>query len=168
MKFSKYNLILPGLASGQFYLFNTFNGSCFEIDENTVDVINSCTVKNLNEETQEAFELSGIIISDDMNEAHNFSYLHGKHKFNTKSFGSTVLLTWDCNLRCPYCFQGLDKSIESTTFEQADRYINFTLGSVVQNDAKSVFMKMDAAHLMTLLAICANLTKEMIQTLSFE
>ena len=140
MKFSKYNLIVPSPKKEQFFLFNTFNGSCFEIDKQTAEMIKGKELENLSPESKELLALSGALIPDNVNEDHKFAYLQGHYKYNTSNFTSTVLLTWDCNLKCPYCFQGHDREVNHMTMEQADRYINFTLGAVAQKNSKSVFI----------------------------
>jgi len=138
MKFSKYNLIMPSAKKDHHYLFNTFNGSCFEVDNSVADIVKKALIDNLQEETKDLFALSGVIIPDEKNEDHIIAYSQGRHRYNNANYVSTVLLTWDCNLRCPYCFQGLEKDAISMTLEQADRYINFTLESAKQSNAKSI------------------------------
>jgi len=140
MKFSKYNLIVPGKDEEQFFLFNTFNGSCFNIDRLTADIVRKKSIESLSEENKELFTLSNVIIQDNINEDHIFAYLQGHVRYDTKKVVSTVLLTLDCNLRCPYCFQGLDKATETMTFDQADKYVSFIINTTKKNDAKSVFI----------------------------
>ena len=137
MKFSKYNLVTPSTKENHYYLFNTYGGACFEVDSTIADIVKNVRIEDLQEETKELFALSGVIIMDNVNEDHVLAYMHGRHKFDTGQYSSTVVLTWGCNLRCTYCFQGLDKTLEAMTVEQADMYIKFTLETAVQNRAKS-------------------------------
>ena len=136
--FSKYNLLLPSVKKGHHYLFNTFNGSCYEVDDAVADSIKKASIDDLQEETKEVFMLSGVIIPDNKYEDHVLAYMHGRMKYNNMHYASTVLLTQNCNLRCSYCFQGLEKVAETMTMEQADRYIKFTIESAEQSGAKSI------------------------------
>lgn len=138
MKFSKYNLLIPSEKKSHYYLFNTFCGSCFEVDKSIADIVKRTSMDSLQDETKDLFALSGVIIPDDMNEDHVLTYKQGRRKYSNTHFSSTVLLTWDCNLACSYCFQGLEKPKESMNMEQADRYINFVISTVNQNGVKSV------------------------------
>jgi len=138
MKFSKYNLIIPSKKKEHFYLFNTFNGSCFEIDSSIAYIIKAGSTDTLQEETRELLALSGVAIADEVNEDYVLAYNHGRSKYSNFSHMSTVLLTRDCNLKCAYCFQGTEKASETMTMEQADRYINFTLTSAKQSGAKDI------------------------------
>ena len=138
MKFSKYNLFLPSKNEGRQYLFNTFNGSCYEINNTIADIVKNASMGDLKEEVRELFSLSGVIISDEMNEDHVLSYMQGRTKYGNMYYMSTVLLTWGCNLRCTYCFQGNEKSTECMTIEQANRYIKFTLESAELRGVKGI------------------------------
>lgn len=52
----------------------------------------------------------------------------------------TVLLTWACNLRCTYCFQGHDNRFVSMGFEEADRYVEFLTRSAKHKGSKHIFI----------------------------
>lgn len=125
MKFSKYNLLVAKENDNQHYLFNTFNGSCFDIDNSTMDIIKNNNIEKLDEETKKSFINTGILIQDAIDEDKIFSYMYSREKYDSSSISSTVLLTWACNLRCTYCFQGHDNRSETMTIEQADQYIKF-------------------------------------------
>ena len=138
MKFSKYNLFLPSKKEGNQYLFNTFNGSCYEVDNTIADIVKRASIDDLKEDVRELFTLSRVIIPDETNEDHVISYMRDHAKYSNRHHGSTVLLTGSCNLRCTYCFQGNEKTTEFMTMEQADRYIKFTLESAEQRGVKSI------------------------------
>ena len=138
MKFSKYNLLMPSKKKDHHYLFNTFNGSCYEVDNAIADIVKTASINDLQEETRELFALSGVVIPDEKNEDHVLAYMQSRMKYTNKNYTSTVLLTSGCNLRCSYCFQGLKKDAETMTIEQADRYIKFTVESAVLSGAKSI------------------------------
>ena len=138
MKFSKYNLIFPSKKKDYYYLFNTFNGSCFEVDNVIAKSVEKYSMDDLKEETKELFVLSGIIIPENKNEDNILAYNQGHCKYSKLAYVSTVLLTQDCNLRCAYCSQGLEKGERTMTMEQADMYIGFTLESAEKSGAKSI------------------------------
>lgn len=52
------------------------------------------------------FIKKSIIINDDIDELIYFEYNHNKSKYSTDSLSFTILLTWACNLRCIYCYEG--------------------------------------------------------------
>jgi len=138
MKFSKYNLLIPSTNNEQYILFNTYKGSCFEVDNSVANIINETSLDALNVETKELFELAGVIIPDEVNEQHMIAYNQNYSKYNNPYHTSTILLTWDCNLKCTYCYQETGKNKEYLTMDRANRYIDFMLASVKQSNAKSV------------------------------
>lgn len=127
MKFSKFNLIVPDEKTGQVILFNTLQGSCIEIDEATKNIIHSGKIENIEKETVDLFVKHGVIVNDNIDEDRVFSYFHDKEKFSNNTINSTVLLTWACNLKCIYCFEGEHKNVISMTEKSADQYIMFII-----------------------------------------
>ena len=138
MKFSKFNLLVPNCNNNQQYLFNTFNGSCLDIDNATADIIKAKDVQQLDKETMTLFTKTGILIKDAIDENNVFSYMFWREKYGSKHITATILLTWACNLNCVYCFQDRDKCMESMSQEYADRCINFIKLLATDRGAKSV------------------------------
>lgn len=138
MKLSNYNLIVSDKNSEDYYLFNTFIGSCFKINNITAEAIKNNCIEDINEETKELFEMSGIIIPDKMNESNIFSYLREKEKYNSDFLSVTLLLTWNCNLRCIYCFQEHEVILGDMDENQANRFLSFIVNTAINNKAKGI------------------------------
>lgn len=125
MKFSKFNLIIQDEETKNIILFNTLQGNYIEIDKDTKEKIEKNDIKSLDKETKKLFIESGVIINDTVEENRIFSYFHNKEKFSNNVLNSTVLLTWACNLKCVYCFEGEKENLINMTKEQADQYVKF-------------------------------------------
>jgi len=125
LKFSKFNLIKKKKKTDNIILFNTLQGNCIEINEDIKKKIEENDIKNINKDTIKLFIQYGIIINDNVDENRIFSYFHDREKFSSNTLNSTVLLTWACNLKCIYCFEGEKENLISMTKENADKYINF-------------------------------------------
>ena len=138
MKFSKYNLLVSTKDADQTYLFNTFNGSCLEIDKFSSDAIASSSISMLDEETKRLFMKTGILIRDSLDEDKMFSYMNSKAKFESTHMTSTVLLTWSCNLKCVYCFQDHSNIIQTMGLDEADRYIKFVTSLAKSKGSKGI------------------------------
>jgi len=138
MKFSKYNLLVPSKNNDHSFLFNTFDGTCLEIDNSTANIVERKEEKKLDEETRTLFQKFGILIQDDMDEDNIFSYIYGRDKYNSNSVGSTVLLTWSCNLKCSYCFQDHNKLEQTMTMQEADKYIKFITALAKNKNSKNI------------------------------
>ncbi|MBS6114277.1 Cys-every-fifth radical SAM/SPASM peptide maturase CefB [Thomasclavelia spiroformis] len=125
MKFSKFNLIVDN-GDGKYILFNTFTGHSFFIDENLKLKIEKDEISNLEQKIYDDFLKYKVIIDDNIDENRYFTYYHNKQKFSDKVISSTILLTWACNLKCVYCYEGAGE-IRSTMLskEMAQNYIEF-------------------------------------------
>ena len=140
MKFSKYNLIVPGYEKGQQILFNTFNGNCFKINDDIVNKVKNEDLEAIDTDTKGLLAKHGIIIEDDFDEDKILVYMRDKAKYDSSTISSSIMLTWACNLKCTYCFQGHDNRQETMLIEQADKYIKFMISSVKQKNAKNLFI----------------------------
>ncbi len=140
MKFSKYNLLIPGEEAGRYYLFNTFNGSCIEVEESIANAVKNSYIDELDKETKDLFKHTGVLLPLHIDETKVFSYMRDVEKHNPYTLSSTVLLTWACNLRCTYCFQGHENRSVSMSFEQADRYIEFLTKGAKYKGSKHIFI----------------------------
>ena len=125
MKYSKFNLIVPDEKTGKIILFNTLQGHCLEIDSDTKKMVENREIENLESGVLQLFLHHGIIIKDEIDENKIFDYFHSQEKFSTNSINSTVLLTWACNLKCVYCFEGSKENANNMTMESANQYIKF-------------------------------------------
>lgn len=133
MKYSQYNLFVNNPKTGKTILFNTLTGHYFSVDDETKQHIESKEVEGLPEVTKKMFTDYSILINDNIDETRYFEYYYNKQKYSTASVNSTVLLTWACNLKCVYCYEGAGE-VKNTVMskETADRYIKF-----IKNEATS-------------------------------
>lgn len=106
MKYSKFNIFIEKKDSDQYFLFNTNTGAIFLVDSFVKQRIESGDMKFLSAEKRKEYEDAGIILSDEIDEKRIFLYHYNKQKYNNEVLNLTILLTYDCNLRCVYCYEG--------------------------------------------------------------
>lgn len=140
MKYSKYNLLIPN--ENGMILFNTLQGHCIEIDEETVKKVNANQTSGLESDVKKMFIEYGIIVNDNVDESRIFSYFHLHEKFTSNTINSTVLLTWACNLKCVYCFEGERENVTSMTEKQANQYIEFIIKLAQIKKAENVVINL--------------------------
>lgn len=138
MKFSKFNLIIKNEENDNYILYNTLQGHCIEVEKNIKEVIEARNFDMLDAGTVELFVKYGMIINDEIDENRIFSYFHSVEKYASKAINSTVLLTWSCNLKCIYCFEGKKENSASMNTNQADKYIEFIILLAKTKKAESV------------------------------
>lgn len=106
MKFSNYNLIIWDDIGKQQILFHTLSGNCFTLDDQTAQAIRQNRIDLMPQEEIKMLKEKNIIINDDTDESRYIEYFHNLSKFDTSHLSFTILLTWACNLRCIYCYEG--------------------------------------------------------------
>lgn len=125
MKFSKYNLFIP-VNNDQYLLFNSLTGSTFLIDEKFKKTIENNDIENLPEDVKKEYLDKKILLDDSVDEIRYFEYFHNKMKYDSKVLSLTILLTWACNLKCIYCYEGAGEIKNATlTSETAENIIKF-------------------------------------------
>ncbi len=134
MKFSKFNLVIFDDKKKQNVLFNTLYGECFIADDKIIESINKNDIHILGKELISELKAKSIIIDDHINENYYIEYFHNKSKFNTDTLSFTILLTWACNLRCVYCYEGAgdirNKSLNSEECQSVIVYIKNHINSI--------------------------------------
>ena len=103
-KYSKFNLFLE---NGEDYiLFNTLSGEAFLIEEDLYIKMKNNNIKDLPEEYFKEFYDKKIIIDEKLDENKLYNYYRNKTIYQNNHLSYTILLTWACNLRCVYCYEG--------------------------------------------------------------
>lgn len=141
MKFSRFNLYLEKYPfEDATLIYNTLTKSTVAIRKDFRNTV----IKNLplDAEDQELItELKnlGIVVEDNLNEDHTFNYWFNKLRFSTIVWNGVILPTTDCDLRCTYCYQGLEKPYSIMSKEVMDKTINFFSERIYKDKPKQIF-----------------------------
>ncbi|WDV46055.1 Cys-every-fifth radical SAM/SPASM peptide maturase CefB [Clostridiaceae bacterium M8S5] len=140
MKLSKFNLFLEfNKEKDQFILFNTLNGNSFLINSDVVDKMKNNQIESLPNELRNELTKKKIILYDYIDENKYFDYYHNKTKYGKNNLSFTILLTWACNLKCVYCYEGAgEKKSYSMSTETADLVIEFIKNEILKKSSKVV------------------------------
>ncbi|MNK78569.1 hypothetical protein D3C87_982040 [compost metagenome] len=139
MKYSKFNVIIEGEEYDKYILFNTLTGHSILIDSLTKSLIEDNNIVSLDPETKKMFESYSITVGENINEDRYFSYFHNKQKFSGGTVSSTILLTWACNLKCTYCYEGAGLTRNATLNQRtADMFIKFIKNESEMKSANTI------------------------------
>ena len=136
MKYSKYNLVIKSDDNEGYILFNTLRGDIFIISEEIKKYVDNNVVNYLDKDTYALFKKYGVIINDNVDENRIYEYYFQKTKYNSAVISSTVLLTWACNLKCIYCYEGAGAKTDFMDEKGANQYISFMKQMAYNNAAK--------------------------------
>lgn len=121
MKFSKYNLFIP-LNEGN-VLVNTFTGATFRVSDDIKAIIEEGLPEKLEEQVYNEYCATGVLIEDNIDEKRILEYLYQKEKFSNQVLNLTILLTYNCNLRCIYCYEGAGEVNKGSLTEETKQGI---------------------------------------------
>lgn len=137
MKYSRYNMIVPHKEKN--YLFNTFTGEVYALDGRSMISLENDDVTLLDEETKTMFERSHVIVADEYDEKRVFKHCYNESKYSNRNLTVTLLLTWRCNFKCVYCYEGAgEKYTDTMTIKTADNIINFICTLAQRNNASHI------------------------------
>jgi len=126
-KYSKYNIIITIPGSEKAVLVNTYSGAMILIDNEVKQILKNNDVSSLPENIRKEFINNYILIPSDLNELDKISFEYNFARLRPKKFRTTVTLTRDCNLACPYCYQ-LQRKVKNKVYltkENAETLIRF-------------------------------------------
>lgn len=136
MKSSYYNFYI-GMEK-DFVIFNGLTGAIAVADRDLKENLENGNVGKIPEDYREQLYKNGFIIDDDLDEAEVFNHCHNMQKYSTNHLGLTVLTTYACNLRCPYCYEGQEKDTKHMDDRVADRIVSF----VKQSKSRTVSLEL--------------------------
>lgn len=104
MKSSAYNMFIP--CKKGFAAFNTLNGSILFVDEEMKTILETGELDQLQKENVAALMNTGFLIDDDFDEKQFLSFRMKSLIYSSQNASFSVLPTYACNLKCPYCYEG--------------------------------------------------------------
>ncbi len=138
MKYSKFNLLIP-YNKEENILFNTLSGNSFLVDDKTMGKMKENDMSEIDEELKKEMIEKKLIVPDEIDENRYFDFYHNKAKYGNNNLSYTILLTWACNLRCVYCYEGAGEAkSNSMTIETANSIIKHIKNESLQRGTKSV------------------------------
>lgn len=114
------------LEDGKYMLLHGYTGSIDVVNENILTAISSNELDKLNPSVYAQLKVRGYLTLKTKEEEYAYveRLAHAFHEKDKKLYKNfTVLVTYNCNFRCPYCF-------ENRRIKDSDHQIVFTRGMV--------------------------------------
>ncbi|WP_457753703.1 radical SAM protein [Thermococcus sp.] len=111
-KQSFYNLLLS-LNENEFILFNTLSNAVVRIDKEIKEILEKGDFDKLNSALLEQMKKVHVIVNKELNEVNlirTWRKTHLKNMYLNPRVGLTLVMTYSCNLACPYCYEGDKKA----------------------------------------------------------
>lgn len=123
MKFSRYNIFYG--YDNNFILVNTMTGAMYTLDAELKQKIENGDISCIPEDIVREYVKNGIIINDNFNEYNFLKYITNNEKFNNNVLSLTIMMTRNCNFKCTYCFEGLNKKTDNLTLKTKESIFKF-------------------------------------------
>jgi uncharacterized protein len=138
LKRSQYNVFFEVKGKKTYALFNTLTRAILAVDQELKDVLEKGDVNILEPDIKNALSQMGVIVDRNMDEKKIYEFRHNVAKYALEDSCFVIFPTYDCNLRCPYCYEGVEKP--STFMDDAviENTIEFVKRTTVENRSKIV------------------------------
>lgn len=106
-KSSRYNLSIN--EEQNIILFNTIRNIIAKCDTEIIHILENETFDKLPSNLLDKMVSEGIIVDKKLNELNVIRFtrmMHYVHLMQNLSIGLTLVMTYSCNLACPYCYEG--------------------------------------------------------------
>ncbi|MBU7001451.1 MAG: radical SAM protein [Theionarchaea archaeon] len=138
LKSSRYNVFFTVKGNRDYALFNTFSHAILSIDKDLKDALEKSDIDSLDENMKETLSHMGVIVPHDTDERVLYKYLHDVTTYVHEDSCFVVFPTYDCNLRCPYCYEGTEKPPTSMDDAVIENTVNFIQRTTVENKSRAV------------------------------
>lgn len=140
-----FNLLIE---DGDSYMIrNTLNTATIRISKKTKEKIDQLLVDidredifNLKDPTNELQKIiqillnKGLLLDFNIDEKEFYKRLFFEYRQKDTALSIYITTTTNCQLACPYCFEGYEKKKEIITIKEADKIIEWTLKYVIDNN----------------------------------
>jgi uncharacterized protein len=124
IKNSMYNMYLPGTDTGEYFLFNSFQGSIAVIDDAVKNSLLHGDLSSFDDDYIAALHQNGFIVEKGKNEFLAYENSLRSRVMDPGEYEFCICLTERCNLACSYCGSG-ERGSRSFDNETIDRAISF-------------------------------------------
>ena len=124
-KFSIYNFLFNN--KGNHYIYNLLTTAIISLDEETYSKISKNDIQLLSFEEILTLQEQGFVVDADADEPKKYQYYYDKTRYDTTSkiLALCFIPTYGCNLACPYCYEGKNKSFKKIEQEDIDSILSF-------------------------------------------
>ncbi|MBI5229389.1 radical SAM protein [Candidatus Micrarchaeota archaeon] len=159
MKRSIYNIFIPTKNHSKYIAYNTLVGSVSVVNTELKDAILHNELPQ-DEEILNELRETNLVVDDKIDEKKVYKYMHNRYKHDNSYQHFCVVITYDCNFRCPYCYQGANKSREPMSDEMVDKVISFIKNTCMERKARDLEITLYGGEPFLCPEICKKLVEE--------
>jgi uncharacterized protein len=136
MESSLFNVFVP--AKKGYCLYNTLHESVLFCDEELKEALQT-NVESINAEFLPTLKSYGVIVDNPRDELDLLQFRYNSRLFNTRETQFVVVTTYQCNLACPYCYEGKGEVYSrNMSMEMADTILHVIQNRIIQQQSQNV------------------------------
>lgn len=159
LKSSQYNVYFDIKGEKKYVLFNTLTRAILSVDDDLKCVIETGDVNTLDPSIKGTLFDMGVIISEDLDEKRVYEFAHCIAKYRSDEACFVIFPTYDCNLRCPYCYEGTEKAAAFMDEITIQNTIDFIKRATLENQSKAVVLGFYGGEPLLYPDICLKIAK---------
>lgn len=132
-KLSKFNHFFTN--DNKKYVYNILSTSIMEIDDDVYNSLFNNKLGNLSNEYIKELTEEGFIVGESTDEVANYQYFYDndRYVYNADILTVTFIPTYNCNLKCPYCYEGLNKVNKKIDIQGIDSILKFINNNIAES-----------------------------------
>lgn len=105
MKQSRYNIYFE--HKGRYYIYNTLSCAIVSCREELIQLLNDNELDKISNEEMRLLQKNKLIINNEFDELSAYKFYYNSVQYNQapEELRLVILPTYQCNLRCTYCFE---------------------------------------------------------------
>jgi len=166
LKNSRFNIKIP--FQDKYIIYNTLHSSIVVLSAKDFHRLEKNEYEYIDPQTLTALKKNGIIIEDSFDELLLFKVLYNIHKCQCHDLEFVIVPTFNCNLICTYCYEGLDKKKDTMNNETVEKVIKFIQKEISKKNPKKVAIRFYGGEPLLckeiIIKICERLEKLLLNT----
>lgn len=164
MKVSRFNLTVKDGQDD--FVYNTLTGSISKIGKDIAKALKTKDIASLDGNLTPLID-SGFIVDDNVDEIADYRKIHNEWKSGKRLSEFNMLITYDCNFACPYCYQGRDEetskihNYRKMTPENIKAFKDFVKRTVSDRGSKDMSLILYGGEPMLMKKECMETTDEL-------
>jgi uncharacterized protein len=125
LKTSFYNHLFE--SNNNYFIYNLLSTGIAQLDENTYSALQTNNLQSIDNNTIDALTTEGFLVEDDVDENLCYKYYYDRARFSASADILNIIFipSYNCNLRCPYCYEGENKTSGKIKLNQIDLILSF-------------------------------------------
>lgn len=126
------------------YVYNLLSTAIAKLDTDLFTKIEKET-NNISSDVLGALIQEGFVVENSLDEKKQYQYFYDSLRFGegTRNLHIMFIPTYECNLRCPYCYEGNNKNHKVISPQNVDAILSFVQSKLENNDCDIAIEKMN-------------------------